>query len=216
MISLEAEPSSGSTSLAAEESECRKGAEARRYAVSILCFRTRLLATLSATVACWRAMSRERQFSANISAFGSGSTGSGTRTISANTFSGWTAAWIGRFLSRQQLRPSHLWVGALPGKTFIAFAASRPLKAAEKDPAGQWANGTGSSLGILLQGLQGAAVNQFGLVTAGSACRLATTSDPGMALDGRRLQGCGGCQRTRDSRKGREHSLRSGSRAAQI
>jgi hypothetical protein len=52
------------------------------------------------------------------------------------------------------------------GKTFIAFAAPRPLKAAEKEiPPGsnQW---HGVFTWNLLEGLRGAAANQFGLVTA--------------------------------------------------
>ena len=58
--------------------------------------------------------------------------------------------------------------GGGAGKTFIAFAAPRPLKAAEKEiPLGskQW---HGVFTWNLLEGLRGAAANQFGLVTAGS------------------------------------------------
>jgi Caspase domain len=58
--------------------------------------------------------------------------------------------------------------GGGAGRTFIAFAAPRPLKAAEKEipPDGkQW---HGVFTWNLLEGLRGAAANQFGLVTAAS------------------------------------------------
>ena len=58
--------------------------------------------------------------------------------------------------------------GGAPGPTFVAFAASRPLKAIEKpipDDAGQV---HGVFTWNLLRGLRGAAVNAFGMVTGGS------------------------------------------------
>jgi hypothetical protein len=61
-----------------------------------------------------------------------------------------------------------LGVGAAPGPTFIAFAAPRPLKAVEKsipEDAGRW---HGIFTWNLLQGLRGAAINEFGNITGRS------------------------------------------------
>jgi hypothetical protein len=61
-----------------------------------------------------------------------------------------------------------LGVGTASGPTFIAFAAPRPLKAAEKsipEDGGRW---HGIFTWNLLQGLRGAAVNKFGNVTGHS------------------------------------------------
>ena len=81
--------------------------------------------------------------------------------------------WMDCCMDRQVLTPPTVppltfMGGGGAGKTFIVFAASRPLKAAEKEippGSGRW---HGVFTWNLLQGLQGAAVNQFGLVTAGS------------------------------------------------
>jgi hypothetical protein len=64
-------------------------------------------------------------------------------------------------------RPGSL---APPGASFVAFAAPRPLKALEKpfppdDPAGVW---RGLFTWNLVEGLRGAAVNAYGLVTGRS------------------------------------------------
>jgi hypothetical protein len=81
--------------------------------------------------------------------------------------------WMDACMDRQILTPPAppplKAIGASgQGRTFIAYAAPRPLKAAEKEipPGGkQW---HGVFTWNLLEGLRGAATNEFGLVTAGT------------------------------------------------
>ncbi|MDR6305798.1 hypothetical protein GGQ85_003523 [Nitrobacter vulgaris] len=109
----------------------------------------------------------ERQFSANVcpSAW--------LDWLRDADYFGEYVLWMDCCMDRQVLTPPTappltFMGGGGAGKTFIVFAASRPLKAAEKEippGSGQW---HGVFTWNLLQGLQGAAVNQFGLVTARS------------------------------------------------
>ena len=109
----------------------------------------------------------ERQFSANISP------SAWLDWFRDADYFGEYVLWMDCCMDRQVLSPPTappltFMGGGGAGKTFIAFAASRPLKAAEKEippGSGRW---HGVFTWNLLQGLQGAAVNQFGLVTAGS------------------------------------------------
>ncbi len=109
----------------------------------------------------------ERQFSANISP------SAWLDWFRDADYFGEYVLWMDCCMDRQVLTPptapplTFMGAGGA-GKTFIAFAASRPLKAAEKEippGSGRW---HGVFTWNLLQGLQGGAVNQFGLVTAGS------------------------------------------------